>query len=166
MLVFNENRIESEDSWTERRRQAVLSLLTRLVRRRIPIHGLGIQSHFIAETNVAGPGFKRFLHAIEDLGLSILVTEMDVRDYHLPGDIAVRDGLVAKQYYNYLSFILQFKSVKTVLTWGLSDRSTWLATDSPRKDGLPIRPLLYDAELQPKPAFAAVMRAFDEAPRR
>jgi endo-1,4-beta-xylanase len=73
---------------------------------------------------------------------------------------------VAKQYYNYLSFILQFKSVKTVLTWGLSDRSTWLAKYSPRKDGLPVRPLLFDADLRPKPAFDAVMRAFNEAPKR
>ncbi len=166
MLVYNDNRLESEDSWTERRRQAVLSLLTRLVRRGVPIHGLGIQSHIPAETDVVGPRFKRFLRAIEDLGLSILVTEMDVFDNLLPGDIAVRDGLVAKQYYNFLSFILQFKSVKTVLTWGLSDRSTWLSISNPRKDGLPVRPLLYDAELQPKPAFAAVWRAFNEAPKR
>ena len=82
---------------------------------------------------MAGPGFKRFLHAVEDLGLTILVTELDVRDQLLPGDIAVRDALVAKQYYDYLSFILQFKSVKTVLTWGLSDRSTWISqSTSPR----------------------------------
>jgi endo-1,4-beta-xylanase len=166
MLVYNENWIEPENSATEQKRQAVLSLLTRLAKRGVPIHGLGIQSHFFAETNVAGPSFKRFLHAVENLGLSILITEMDVRDHLLPGDIAVRDGLVAKQYYNYLSFILQFKSVKTVLTWGLSDRSTWISTHNPRKDGLPVRPLLYDAELQPKPAFAAVWRAFNEATKR
>ncbi|MFZ0962209.1 MAG: endo-1,4-beta-xylanase [Terriglobia bacterium] len=166
MLVYNQDRIEAEDSWTEKRRQAVLSLLTRLVQRGVPIHGLGIQSHIVAETNVTGPGFKRFLHAIEDLGLSILVTEMDVRDSSLPGDKAVRDGLVAKQYHNYLSFLLQFKSVKTVLIWGLSDRTTWLAKESPRRDSMPVRPLLYDAELQPKPAFGAVWRAFNEAPKR
>jgi endo-1,4-beta-xylanase len=166
MLVYNENRLEPEYPVYEQRRQAVLALLTRLVKREVPIHGLGIQSHLLAETNVAGPGFKRFLHAIEDLGLSILITEMDVRDYLLPGDITVRDALVAKQYYNYLSFILQFKSVKTVLMWGLSDRSTWLSTYKPRQDGLPVRPLLFDAELQPKPAFAAVWRAFNEAPKR
>jgi endo-1,4-beta-xylanase len=166
MLVYNQDRIEAENSWAEKRRQAVLALLTRLVRRGVPIHGLGIQSHIIAETDVTGPGFKRFLHAVEDLGLSILVTEMDVRDQFLPGDIAVRDGLVAKQYYHYLSFILQFKSVKTVLTWGLSDHSTWLAKDGRRQDGLPVRPLLFDADSQPKPAFDAVMRAFNEAPKR
>ncbi len=166
LLFYNENWIEAENPAAEQRRHAVLSLLTRLVRRGVPVHGLGIQSHFVAETNVAGPGFKRFLQAVEELGLIILVTEMDVRDYLLPGDIAVRDALVAKQYYDYLSFILQFKSVKAVLTWGLSDGSTWIAKHNPRRDGLPVRPLLFDAELQPKPAFDAVMRAFNEAPKR
>ena len=140
--------------------------MTRLVRRRVPIQGLGIQSHLIADTDVAGPGFIRFLHAVEDLGLTILITEMDVRDHPLPGNIAIRDGLVGKSYYNYLSSVLKFKSVKTVLTWGLSDRSTWLSKSSPRKDGMPVRPLLYDAGLQPKPAYAAVMRALSEAPKR
>jgi endo-1,4-beta-xylanase len=166
MLVYNENRLETESSAAEEKRRAVLALLTRLVRRGVPIHGLGVQSHFNSETVVPGPNFKRFLHAVEDLGLTILVTELDVRDHFLPGDISVRDALVAKQYYNYLSFILQFKSVKTVLTWGLSDRSTWLSYNDPRKDGLPVRPLLFDADLQPKPAFDAVMRAFNEAPKR
>jgi endo-1,4-beta-xylanase len=166
MLVYNENWIESEDSAAEQRRQAVLSMLTRLVSKGVPIHGLGIQSHFLAETYVAGPGFKRFLQAVEDLGLSVLVTEMDVRDHHLPGDIAVRDGLVARQYYRYLSSILQFKSVKAVLTWGLSDGSTWISKHNPRPDGLPVRPLLFDAELHPKPAYAAVWRALNEAPKR
>ena len=129
----------------------MLSLLTRLVTEGVPVHGLGIQSHFVAGTNVAGPGFKRFLHAVEELGLIILVTEMDVRDYLLPGDIAVRDALVAKQYYDYLSFILQFKSVKAVLTWGLSDRSTWISKHNPRQDGLPVRPLLSTPNCNPSP---------------
>jgi endo-1,4-beta-xylanase len=165
-LVYNDTSIEPETPVAEKKRQAVLALLTRLIKQRVPINGLGIESHIDADSNVTGPGFKRFLHAVEDLGLSILITELDVGDHALPGDISVRDALVAKQYYNYLSFILQFKSVKTVLTWGLSDRSTWLAKYSPRKDGLPVRPLLFDADLRPKPAFDAVMRAFNEAPKR
>jgi endo-1,4-beta-xylanase len=98
--------MEPENPAADQKRQAVLALLTRLVKRGVPIHGLGIQSHIIAETHVTGTGFKKFLHSIEDLGLSILVTEMDVRDHLLPGDVAIRDGLVAQQYYNYLSFIL------------------------------------------------------------
>ena len=166
ILVYNENDLEPENNATEQKRRAVLTLLTRLVKNGVPIHGLGIQAHVYAETDVAGPGFKRFLQGVENLGLTILVTELDVRDRDLPGDIAVRDAQVAKQYYHFLSSTLQFKSVKTVLTWGLSDRFTCLSKRRPREDGLPVRPLLFDADLQPKPAFDAVMRAFNEAPKR
>ena len=166
MLVYNEAVIEPETPVAEQKRQAVLALLTRLVKRSVPVHGLGIESHIDTAADVTGPGFKRFLHAVEDLGLSILITELDVDDHALPANISVRDALVARQYYNYLSFILQFKSVKTVLTWGLTDRFTWLSKYSPRKDGQPVRPLLYDADLRPKPAFDAVLRTVNEAPMR
>jgi endo-1,4-beta-xylanase len=74
--------------------------------------------------------------------------------------------MVAEQYQRYLAFLLQFKSVKTVLTWGLSDRYTWLAYNSKRSDGLPVRPLPYDAGLKPTASWEAIARAFDGALQR
>ncbi len=61
--------------------------------------------------------------------------------------------------------------MKVVVTWGLSDRHSWIVrheTDRSRwrKDGLPSRPLPFDAELRPKPAFAAIAEAFAHAPAR
>lgn len=165
-LVYNENWIEPEDAGTDKKRNAVLALLTRLRKNNVPVHALGIQSHVYAETNITGPGFKRFLQQISDLGLGIMITEMDVREKNALGDIAIRDRLIASQYYKYLSFMLQFPAVKTVLTWGLSDRYTWIATHNPRADGLPVRPLPYDAEMNPTPAWDAIRNAFEEARRR
>jgi endo-1,4-beta-xylanase len=106
------------------------------------------------------------LQAVEDLGLAILITEMDIRDQSLPANIEERDRLVATQYLDYLSFMLQFKSLDTIITWGLTDRFTWLATIHPRPDGLPVRPLPYDADLNPKPAWGAIRQAIEKAPRR
>jgi endo-1,4-beta-xylanase len=165
-LVYNENFLEPENEASEQKRRVVLNLLTDLKKKGVPIHALGIQSHLYAETYATGPKFKRFLAAISDLGLDILVTEMDVRDKNLPSDIQIRDRKVADQYYNYLSFLLQFKAVKTVLTWGLSDRYTWLSQGSARPDGLPVRPLPYGADYQPAPAWDAIHRAFEEASPR
>jgi endo-1,4-beta-xylanase len=166
MLVFNENWLEPENSAAERRRQAVLTLLSQLRRKGVPIHALGIQSHLSAEMQTTGPKFRRFLQVIEDLGLAILITEMDVRDQQLPAHIEERDRRVAAQYFDYLSFMLQFKSLKSIMTWGLTDRFTWLATIHPRPDGLPVRPLPYDADLNPKPAWGAIRQAMERAPRR
>jgi endo-1,4-beta-xylanase len=165
MLVYNENWLGPETSAAEQKRRAVIALLTRLVKKGVPVHALGIQAHIFAGMNVTGAGLKRFLQAVENLGLLILVMELDVRDNSLAGNITVRDAQVAEQYYDFLSFILQFESVKTVLTWGLSDRYSWMTGYIPRKNGLPVRPLLFDAELRPKPAFDAVRRAFEEAPK-
>jgi len=165
-LIYNENWIEPDDSDSEKRRRAVLALLTNLRKRNVPVHGLGIQSHIFAEANVTGPNFRQFLKEIEDLGLSILITEMDVRDQHLPADIHTRDQLVAEQYRNYLSFLLQFRSVRTIVTWGLSDRYTWLSTHNKRADNLPVRPLPYDFELKPTAAWQAIQTALEQASTR
>lgn len=165
-LVYNENQLEMDTAYAEAKRQHVLALLKDLRKRGVPIHALGIQSHLPAEGPLGGPNFKRFLQEVSDLGLAILITEMDVFDQLMVGDITQRDKLVAIRYDEHLRFMLQFTSVKAVLTWGLSNRYTWLASHSPRKDGLPVRPLPFDADLKPTAACEAIRLAFEEAPPR
>ena len=45
---------------------------------------------------------------------------------------------------------------RPILTWGLSDRYTWVPTWFKRPDGLPNRPLPLDADLKPKPLFDVI----------
>jgi endo-1,4-beta-xylanase len=163
-LYYNENWLEPDNC--EGKRRAVLATLTNLKKKGVPIHGLGIQSHLYAEADVTGPQFRRFLQEVEDLGLAIIISELDVRDKNLPASPETRDRLVAEQYYKYLSFVLKCKAVKTVLTWGLSDRYTWIARSQGRADGLPVRPLPYDANLEPTEARWAMQRALEQAPAR
>jgi endo-1,4-beta-xylanase len=166
ILVYNENWLEPEDATTEKKRQATVAFLTNLKKKGVPIRGLGMQSHLFAETIVGGPMLARFLDQVTDLGLEIYITEMDIRDQHLAGTVAARDKAVAQKYYDYLSFMLQRKAVKAVLTWGLSDRYTWIAESNPRRDGSPVRPLPYDADLKPTLAWNAIAAAFDHASER
>ena len=53
-----------------------------------------------------------------------------------------------------------------MVTWGLSDRGSWLSPHAPRQDGLPVRPLPLDAQLNRKLAWNAIANAFDNAPKR
>jgi endo-1,4-beta-xylanase len=100
------------------------------------------------------------------MGLKILITELDVSEGKLSGDTATRDQVISSTYYNYLSTVLRHKSVIAVITWGLSNRYSWLTKYKPRKDGLPLRPLPLDENMNPNAVYSAMARAFDEAPNR
>lgn len=108
----------------------------------------------------------RFLEQVEQLDLQVFVTELDVDDRALPADFAERDRQVGELYRDYLSNVLQHRPVKAVLTWGLSDRDSWLNHAKPRADALPQRPLPFDGELQPTPAFVAMRDAMAGAATR
>jgi endo-1,4-beta-xylanase len=146
----------------------VLKLLERLKSKGTPVQALGIQAHLQGNTTrFNSTKLKAFLGNITDLGLKVLITEMDVRDTKLPEDPILRERIVAGVYEDYLSAVLENPGVIAVLTWGLSDRCTWLSEDKPQKDdkGL-VRPLPLDAQMKRKLAWNAVARTFDKAARR
>jgi endo-1,4-beta-xylanase len=172
-LVVNEYGIELDSPEHETRRRVLLDLLQRMQKAGTPVDAVGIQAHLAA---VGGPpfsaqGFRRFLAEIAALGLTVQITELDVTDEDAPAGIAVRDRLVADTYRRFLDAALDEPAVKMVVTWGLSDRHSWIVRHETnqsrwRKDGLPSRPLPFDVDLQPKPAFAAMAEAFAHASAR
>jgi len=167
LLVWNENWLEEDTVGAEHKRAYFLQNLKRLRSRGVPIHAIGLQSHLKADhTNIGGPQFKQFLDRVSDLGLKILVTELDVADSSLPNDIATRDQAIADIYYQYLNAVLSQKAVIAVLTWGLSDKYTWIADKNPRSDGAPVRPLPFDENMNPTAAWSSMARAFENAPSR
>lgn len=168
VLVLNDYGMEYDDSISQARRNAMLALLTRLKQAGVPVGALGIQSHLNASQNSRfnATRFQAFLQSVAALGLKIYLTELDAVDAGLPADINTRDARVAQAYSDYLDAALQQPAVTMVVTWGLSDRYTWLSDHEPRSDGLPVRPLPLDSNLQPKQAYNAMMSAFANAPSR
>jgi endo-1,4-beta-xylanase len=166
-LYYNEYGLDFDTPEDEARRRATLSLLERLRSRGVPIHGLGIQGHLAGAGKAFNAArFNQFLDQVGTLGYRILITELDVTDTKLPPDIATRDGAIAAVTADYLAVACAHRAVDGVLTWGLSDRQTWLNSypEYKRADGLPQRPLPLDAALQRKPMWAAIARALDRAP--
>jgi endo-1,4-beta-xylanase len=172
-LVVNEYDIELDAPEQEARRVALLNLLQRMQRSGTPVDAVGIQTHLSC---AGGPPFsasrlRQFLKEIADLGLTIQITELDVTDEHAPADWALRDRLVADTYNRFLDAALDEPAVKMVVTWGLSDRHSWIVRRETneskwRSDSALSRPLPFDADLKPKPAFEAMAQAFRHAPRR
>jgi endo-1,4-beta-xylanase len=171
LLVYNDYGLEGDDSASEAKRRAVLTLLKRLKSRGTPIHALGIQSHLSPGQEKFNPAkFRQFLREVGSLGLKVIISELDVVDKYLPGDIKTRDRLIAKAYQDYLTAALAEKSVIAVINWGLTDRHTWLSDPifefARRSDGLAVRPLPFDRNFKPKLAWYAIARALDKAPKR
>ncbi|MGQ4646867.1 endo-1,4-beta-xylanase [Lyngbya aestuarii] len=167
MLVYNDYGLDNDTPKDEARRVATLKLLERLKSKGTPVHALGTQAHLWAKDSTAlnFKKLKTFLRDVADMGLKILVTELDVKDNHLPQDIQTRDRDVAKAYEDYISAVLEEPAVIAVLTWGLSDRYTW-RSHFPRKDKAAVRPLPLDKQMKRKLTWNAMTRAFDQAPVR
>ena len=167
ILVLNQDNLEYDSRGAEQYRSATLALLKKLVASGTPIHALGIQAHLAGGDRTFNAGkYGAFLSDVSALGLKILITELDVSDQNLPHDINIRDQFVARTYADFLTTVLREPSVIEVLTWGLSDKYTWLANTRQRADGAPVRPLPLDAANRRKLAWNAVAKAFQSAPAR
>jgi endo-1,4-beta-xylanase len=160
ILVLNEMGLEFALPGAEEKRRAMLALLERELAAGTPITCLGIQSHLTAlEQPRDHLEFRAFLREIRRMGLSVMISEMDVSDHLCPQDLAERDRLVADTYKAYLNLVLEESEVLAVCTWGLSDDRTWLNGFRPRPDCTPQRPLPLDLELRRKPAWHAIQEA-------
>jgi endo-1,4-beta-xylanase len=169
-LLLNEYGIEYATPEDEAKRLALLRLLERLRRDGVPVEALGVQAHLdLGGRPFSASRFGRFLAEVAGLGLEIAITELDVADSAAPSGIARRDLLVADAYARFLDAALAEPAVGLVMTWGLSDRHSWIVrgeSGDRRSDGLAPRPLPFDAALAPKPAWHAIARAFEQAPMR
>lgn len=171
LLVLNDFGFETDDEYniaSDKRKRAI-TVIDRLLYDGVPVHALGIQAHLGAAdftSKFDAKAYSQFLFDVADRGLVILISEMDVLDDGLPADIAARDKAIGEIYEQYLDVALAEPAVGSLMTFGLSDRYTWLQEDYPREDDATRRPLPFDEELQPKPAYIALETVLQNAPSR
>ena len=110
--------------------------------------------------------WSRFLDDAAGLEYSLMVTEFDVNDRKVEGDITRRDAVVAQVGKTYMDITLANTAVKGFLCWGMDDPYSWLQQTTGRADGLPLRPTPYDDQFRPKPLRAAMAAALASAPER
>ena len=155
VLVYNDYAMELDTPEQESRRRALLALLDVFKKRKVPIDAIGLQCHMrLDRFNFQPKVYRQFLQEIAARGVRILITELDVWDIGGPSDIEQRDRAVADCYRRLLEVALDERATKALVTWGLSDRYTWLKPPKyTRADGLPGRPLPFDDQFQPKVAY-------------
>jgi len=146
------------------KRRKLIALIKSLQEQKVPVMAIGSQAHLNLSTS-----FKEMdqaLTEIETLGLPIHITELDVNSAQggqrsAGADIAnngpvTEGGLVddanrrlADTYAGlFRAFVKHKNSVKMVTFWGANDANSWRANG---------KPLLFDGNSHPKPAFDAVI---------
>jgi endo-1,4-beta-xylanase len=148
------------------KRQKLIRLIKELQAQKVPVMAIGTQTH----VSVSWPSpddEDRALTELETLGLPIHVTELDVNGAQSGqrssgadvsnNSAATQGGIVddanrrlADQYAGLFKVFLKHRLVKVVTFWGVNDAVSWRANG---------RPLLFDGNDQPKPAFFATVQA-------
>lgn len=157
-LVINEYDIEFVGPRFAARRAALLALVRTLLDEGVPLHAVGLQAHLVADRSIDRDGLQSFLREIRAFGLDVLVTELDVVDHTLSGAIGQRDAQVAEIARSFLSAVAEVSPPSAILTWGISDRYTWVPTYFSRGDGLANRPLPLDSDMRPKPLMSVLQQ--------
>ena len=149
------------------KRRKLIALIKSLQEQKVPVHAIGTQAH----VNVSSSSFETMDQALtemESLGLPIHVTELDVNSAQggqrttsadisnnatttQGGLVAEADLKLAKAYEGiFRAFVKHKQFVKVVTFWGVNDAVSWRASG---------KPLLFDGNNKPKPAFDSVIRA-------
>jgi endo-1,4-beta-xylanase len=146
------------------RRRKLITLIQSLRQQKVPVHAIGSQTH--VNVSISFATMDQALTELTTLGLPIHITELDVNSAaggqrNLGADIAnnaatTQGGLVseadrklADAYAGiFRAFLKHRRSVKMVTFWGVNDAVSWRANG---------KPLLFDGNDQPKPAFDAVI---------
>jgi endo-1,4-beta-xylanase len=136
---------------------AIYGLLRNLKARDVPIDGIGLQSHFQSEQPPNMEDVATNMRRLAALGLEIHVTEFDVR-MALPSS---EQKLLtqAKVYRDYLSACVSVSRCKAFLTWGFTDKYSWIPGRFPGMGAaLPL-----DESYQAKPAYRALLDVLNPA---
>ncbi len=157
-LYYNDYNIEQGAVENRGKHASSLKLLKRLIAEGAPIQGVGIQGHWHLDTKLAD--VEKAIENYAALGLRVSITELDVTAIGRntgafqtdAGTNAVTAEAFQKQAEVYRKlfeiFMKHEKSIDRVTFWGISDRRSWRSRQ---------KALLFDDQLQPKPALQAIL---------
>jgi endo-1,4-beta-xylanase len=156
-LLYNDNKVEGMDGPNKSKADAFYRLLADLLSKGVPIHGCGIQAHF----NGAGVGrnrcptprmVKNQIHRLGELGLTVNISEMDVRVSQLAPNL--RQIAQRQIYRDIIAAALTEACFDGIWLWGFTDRHTWV-THFYHDD----EPLIYDEDYGRKEAYYGLREA-------
>jgi endo-1,4-beta-xylanase len=158
-LFYNDYEIEGVGA---PKSEAAFQLCKRLKEAGVPIDGVGFQMHVDPRHWPAPDAIRANIARYGALGLTVEFTEMDVPVGELPGDEQQKLEQQRKITHDIVATCVAEPACAAVTFWGLTDRDSWL--NDPHWGQLrgkgPHRPLLFDAQMHPKPIVQGVLDAF------
>jgi endo-1,4-beta-xylanase len=163
------------NEWHPAKIEAITNLVRSLQEKDIRIDGIGLQGHW----GMDYPKLEEIDHMLVEygkLGVKLMITELDINVVareNTGAEIGQRAGgergsvtlpddqqqALAERYAAIFRVLLKHRDkLDRVTFWGVHDGHSWL-----NDRGTPNHPLLFDRQLQPKPAFFAVVDVGDEA---
>ena len=149
-LILNECYIEHDTPAERTRRDALLALLTRLKTAGVPVSGVGVQGHLRGATPLDRPGMTRFLEQVKDLGLEVMVTELDVDELGVPAPQVAQ--VAASKFGEFLDIVSPY--VASVTLEALSNEPNLPA----RSGGYIHTQNIFDESYRPTLAYGSVLR--------
>ena len=150
LLFYNDTHAEG----LGRKSDAIHALVQDLLRRGVPIHGVGLQMHISLESAPKPQDVLTNINRLSALGLQVHITEMDVRIKE-PVTKEKLDAQ-ARVYRDMLEVCLSAQNCTAFVMWGFTDRYSWI----PRFFRGTRAGLIFDESYQPKPAYNALRDAF------
>jgi len=151
LLFYN----EAEGEEVNAKSDAIYAMVKDLLRRGVPIHGVGLQMH-VFDLRVDAASVSANISRLTALGLQVHITELDVE---IPVD-AAGNALHAEDlqrqaeiYRQIAAACLAHRGCTAIQTWGFTDKYSWIGSHSHHTQGAA---LPFDRTYQAKPAREAL----------
>ncbi|MCX7820680.1 MAG: endo-1,4-beta-xylanase [Brevinematales bacterium] len=144
-LFLNDYSVEGRGAKSD----GFYNLVKKLKEKGAPIHGVGLQFHL---DGLYFPDFMAYVENVKrfkELGLEVHITELDVR---IQGKPTEKDINQHKRIYGELMKLALAYDCEAFITWGLSDKHSWIPTFFIGYG----YGLMFDKDYKPKPAAFAV----------
>ncbi len=143
-LFLNESLVE----YYPAKRNELHALVSDLVARGVPIHGVGLETHMTLFPPDPG-AIATIVRSYEQLGIEVAITELDAH-------VVDADDHQAAMYGSVVAEALA-AGITDISFWGFTDQHTWTWLPG-------ATPHMFDEAIEPKPAFCATWTALSGRP--
>ena len=149
LLYYNEVGIERMGPKSDK----AYELMQQLVADQVPIDGIGFQSHVSMHRYPSATDLRANIRRFAALGLTVNISEMDVRTMLVPGNQTSRWEAQRIPFQDVVAVCISEPACDAVSLWGFTDKYSWIEAES----GMADDPLIFDRQYAPKPAYQGAL---------